>query len=106
VYNPITLIVFAQNWGQSTEEYVRIFMPKTKYKDVKRHFSMNFHKFLKYMKVKPKVKIVLSKLKKLGYKRSPLMRFYLLVIHKDRFNGCKEGRMFIYWLQDEIKFAS
>jgi HAD superfamily hydrolase (TIGR01509 family) len=65
-YKPITLKTFAQNWGQSTEEDVRIFMPEVKLKDVKRYFSINFPKFTKYMKVNLEAKIVLSKLKEMG----------------------------------------
>jgi len=67
-YKTIPLKVFAQNWGKSTEEDVRIFMPKVKLKDVKRYFSINFPKFTKYMKVNPEAKIILSKLKKMGLK--------------------------------------
>uniref|UniRef100_A0A7V0Z4V1 HAD family hydrolase n=1 Tax=candidate division WOR-3 bacterium TaxID=2052148 RepID=A0A7V0Z4V1_UNCW3 len=67
-YKTITLKVFAQNWGQSTEEDVRIFMPEVKLKDVKRYFSINFPKFTKYMKVNLEAKIVLSKLKEMGLK--------------------------------------
>ncbi len=65
-YKPITLKVFAQNWGQSTEEDVRIFMPEIKLKDVIRYFSLNFPKFTKYMKVNQEAKQVLKKLKKMG----------------------------------------
>ncbi len=67
-YKPITLKVFAQNWGQSTEEDVRIFMPEIKLKDVTKYFSIHFPGFMKYMKVNPEAKIVLSKLKKMGFR--------------------------------------
>lgn len=67
-YQPITLKVFAENWGQSTQEDVRIFMPEIKLKDVKRYLSINFPKFMKYMKVNPEAIEVLKKLKKMGLK--------------------------------------
>ncbi len=67
-YKTIPLKVFAQNWGKSTEEDVRIFMPGVKIKDVKRYFSINFSEFTKYMKVNPEAKKILSKLKEMGLK--------------------------------------
>lgn len=67
-YQPINLKTFAQNWGQSTEEDVQIFMPEVKLSDVVKYFSENFSKFINYMKVNPEAEAVLKKLKKSGLK--------------------------------------
>lgn len=67
-YRPITLRTFAQNWGQSTEEDVRIFMPDVKLNDVVTFFSKNFIKFIKYMKVNKDARKALAGLKSNGLK--------------------------------------
>lgn len=67
-YKPINLKTFAQNWGQSTEEDVRIFMPDVKINDVVEYFSNNFLKFIKYMKINQGARNILKNLKKSGLK--------------------------------------
>ncbi|MGB9721891.1 MAG: HAD family hydrolase [bacterium] len=67
-YERIDLKTFAKNWGQSTEEDVRIFMPGTRLNDVVKYFSKNFSKFIKYMKVNPEARITLQNLKRCGLK--------------------------------------
>ncbi len=67
-YKPIGLKTFSQNWGKSTEEDVRIFMPDVKINDVVRYFSKNFLKFIKYMKINPYARRTLQNLKNFGLK--------------------------------------
>ncbi|MCX7996083.1 MAG: HAD family hydrolase [candidate division WOR-3 bacterium] len=67
-YKPVDLKTFALNWGRSTEDDVKIFMPGVKLNDVIKYFSENFSRFIKYMKVDSNAKIVLKALKKSGLK--------------------------------------
>ncbi|MEO0216728.1 MAG: HAD family hydrolase [candidate division WOR-3 bacterium] len=67
-YKPIDLKTFAQNWGKSTEEDVKIFMPGVKLRAVVEYFSGNFSRFLGLMKVNTQAHTVLTQLKKAGLK--------------------------------------
>ncbi len=67
-YAPVDLKTFAKNWGKSTEEDVRIFMPGVKINEVIKYFSENFSKFIKYMKVNPYAQTTLQNLKSCNLK--------------------------------------
>lgn len=67
-YKPINLKTFARNWGKSTEEDVRIFMPDVKINEVVKYFSNNFLKFIRYMKINQDARTTLKNLKKFGLK--------------------------------------
>ncbi len=67
-HKPISLKVFRKNWGKSTEEDVKKFMPESTIEEVKSHFFRNMQLYKNYLKVNPLARTTLEKLRRLNYK--------------------------------------
>ena len=67
-YEPITQQVFSAHWGQSTDEDVRIFMPRQKVDEVKQFFSNHYKEYIQFITLNPSAHEVLKKIKVLNLK--------------------------------------
>jgi len=61
-YTPIPKKTFMGEWGKSTKEDVKYFMPNQTIKEVREYYSQTFPKFIKYVKVTPGAVTILKKL--------------------------------------------
>jgi len=58
----ISIKVFRQQWGKSTEEDIKNFMPERTVREIKSYFYSWMHKFTNYLKINPDAKMVLHRL--------------------------------------------
>jgi len=67
-YRAVTKKEFSREWGKSTKEDVKYFMPRQTVPEVRDYYSKAFPRFIRYVKVTPGVARVLAVLKKRGYR--------------------------------------
>ncbi len=67
-YRKITKKEFNREWGKSTKEDVKYFMPRQTVSEVRAYYSKAFPRFIRYVKVTPGATRVLAVLEKRGYR--------------------------------------
>jgi HAD superfamily hydrolase (TIGR01509 family) len=67
-YRKITKKEFNREWGKSTKEDVKYFMPRQTVPEVRAYYSKAFPRFIRYVKVTPGAPRVLGVLRKRGYR--------------------------------------
>ncbi len=77
---PISLKTFKQQWGKSTEEDVRKFMPERTVKQVKSFFYSRMHCYARYLKINPQAGRVLKILSK-NYKLACVSNSHTKIMH-------------------------
>ena len=67
-YKTVTKREFDGEWGKSTKEDVKYFMPERTIKEVREYYSRRFPNFVHLVKITPQAKRTLLALRKIGYR--------------------------------------
>ncbi len=77
---PISLKTFKQQWGKSTEEDVRKFMPERTVEEVKSCFYSRMHYYTRYLKINPQAHRILKILSR-DYKLACVSNSHTKIMH-------------------------